>query len=102
MKSEAAALEGILDFLLKSKPKKEDKKTGKKIEKKVEKEEEEEEIPDEVAKSKTIMFSMGQLGRKKATKKEVEELAGKVNYIEAMMEQMQDILNGIANLNKEE
>ena len=61
MKSDVAALEGILGFLLKSKPnkKKEPQKNAtKQVEEKEEKEEKE-------VKGKTVMMSLGQLGRKK-------------------------------------
>ena len=67
MKSDVAALEGILGFLLKSKPnkKKEPQKNAtKQVEEKEDKEEKEEKEVKEV-KGKTVMMSLGQLGRKK-------------------------------------
>ena len=70
MKSEVVALEGILDFLLRSKPTKKDKKP---VTKAVKKEEvKEDKQPEEAAKGKTIMMSMGSLAAKHAPKKKEE------------------------------
>ena len=64
MKSDVAALEGILGFLLKSKPNKK-KEPQKNATKQVEEKEEKEEKEVKEVKNKTVMMSLGQLGRKK-------------------------------------
>ena len=64
MKSDVAALEGILGFLLKSKPNKK-KEPQKNATKQVEEKEDKEEKEVKEVKGKTVMMSLGQLGRKK-------------------------------------
>jgi len=75
MKSDVAALEGILGFLLKSKPNKK-KEPQKNATKQVEEKEEKEVKEVKEVKGKTVMMSLGQLGRKKLkedTKEDTKE-----------------------------